>query len=296
MTDLEALYRAVLARPEEDMPRLAYADEVGERGDPARAEFIRAHIGRANFIARKHGISYRECPVTAGDASARCAECHESVALEMRAYHELLKDNRERWEPACVACGGEKYARLAHGTITSGKTTLPVTRVRYQCPACKGTGRQPCRWERGFPVVEVAEMRQVWQLGKCPKCAGAGEIKYAVPELGEKYERLGRWRAETRKCEACSAGAAWRPTPWLCDAIRTHHVAGVEVLYHRPLECHHGYAWESHANPVSHTPRVPWPVHGHCSGIYGTLEEATAALARAVVLAALEWLDAQGAK
>lgn len=34
MTDLEALYRAVLASPDEDTPRLAYADEVEERGDP----------------------------------------------------------------------------------------------------------------------------------------------------------------------------------------------------------------------------------------------------------------------
>ena len=47
MTDLEALHAAVLAHPEEDTPRLAYADELEERGDPERAAYIRWHISGA---------------------------------------------------------------------------------------------------------------------------------------------------------------------------------------------------------------------------------------------------------
>lgn len=40
MTDRELLLKAVLANPEEDLPRLMYADEI-EESEPARAEFIR---------------------------------------------------------------------------------------------------------------------------------------------------------------------------------------------------------------------------------------------------------------
>ncbi|MBN9120501.1 MAG: TIGR02996 domain-containing protein [Planctomycetes bacterium] len=37
----DALYAAILAHPDEDTPRLMYADHVEEHGEPARAEFIR---------------------------------------------------------------------------------------------------------------------------------------------------------------------------------------------------------------------------------------------------------------
>ena len=40
-TEQKQLYRAVLNHPDEDTPRLMYADWLDENGDPARAEFIR---------------------------------------------------------------------------------------------------------------------------------------------------------------------------------------------------------------------------------------------------------------
>jgi uncharacterized protein (TIGR02996 family) len=45
-----ALYRAILAQPDEDTPRLVYADWLQENGEPERAEFIRAQcrLARAN--------------------------------------------------------------------------------------------------------------------------------------------------------------------------------------------------------------------------------------------------------
>ena len=42
--DADALLRAVLAAPDDDAPRLVYADWLDEHGDPARAEFIRVQI------------------------------------------------------------------------------------------------------------------------------------------------------------------------------------------------------------------------------------------------------------
>jgi uncharacterized protein (TIGR02996 family) len=41
MTDREALLRAVIENPDDDAPRLVYADWLDEHGDPDRAEFIR---------------------------------------------------------------------------------------------------------------------------------------------------------------------------------------------------------------------------------------------------------------
>ena len=48
MTDTrDALYRAICAEPDEDTPRLAFADLVDEEGDHHRAGFIRAQIALA---------------------------------------------------------------------------------------------------------------------------------------------------------------------------------------------------------------------------------------------------------
>src|SRR4051812_13085406 len=44
MTDGDALLAAILAHPEEDTPRLAYADWLDEHGHPERSEFIRVQI------------------------------------------------------------------------------------------------------------------------------------------------------------------------------------------------------------------------------------------------------------
>jgi uncharacterized protein (TIGR02996 family) len=49
--DADALLRAVLAAPDDDAPRLIYADWLDEHGDPARAEFIRAQV----VLARSAG-------------------------------------------------------------------------------------------------------------------------------------------------------------------------------------------------------------------------------------------------
>jgi uncharacterized protein (TIGR02996 family) len=44
MTDLEALHQAVLDHPDDDTPRLIYADALEDAGDSERAAFIRAHV------------------------------------------------------------------------------------------------------------------------------------------------------------------------------------------------------------------------------------------------------------
>jgi uncharacterized protein (TIGR02996 family) len=44
MTDRDALLAAIIARPEDDLPRLVYADWLEETGNAARAAFIRTQV------------------------------------------------------------------------------------------------------------------------------------------------------------------------------------------------------------------------------------------------------------
>ena len=43
-TDRDALYRAICAQPDEDTPRLAFADLLDEEGEPDRARFVRTQV------------------------------------------------------------------------------------------------------------------------------------------------------------------------------------------------------------------------------------------------------------
>ena len=134
----EALYAACLAEPDEDTPRLAYADWLDEHDENAqRAELIRVQCG---IIACKHCKRY---------------DCAEIVARE----RELLAIAKA-WETLpCQRCGGSSCDA--------------VTRSGATCPVCGGTGdllklpmtllsdppqqaRRTVHWIRGFSVLECA--------------------------------------------------------------------------------------------------------------------------------------------
>jgi uncharacterized protein (TIGR02996 family) len=80
MTDREALVRAIIERPDDDAPRLIFADWLDENGEPERAEFIRIQcelankatqddrwrelVARADDHLRKHGELWTKGPAT----------------------------------------------------------------------------------------------------------------------------------------------------------------------------------------------------------------------------------------
>ena len=68
MTDRDALLAAIIANPDEDTPRLAYADLIQEAGEEERAEFIRV-----------------QCEL------ARMGHTHEDLSKAMNLYARYLK-------------------------------------------------------------------------------------------------------------------------------------------------------------------------------------------------------------
>jgi uncharacterized protein (TIGR02996 family) len=55
--DREALLRAVASAPDDDLPRLVYADWFDENGDPDRAVFIRAQVEFARHYREAQGLN-----------------------------------------------------------------------------------------------------------------------------------------------------------------------------------------------------------------------------------------------
>ncbi|MDY3561703.1 TIGR02996 domain-containing protein [Gemmata sp. JC673] len=117
LSDRDALLAAIRVHPDEDTPRLAYADWLDEHGDAAQAEFIRAQCELA-AAADEYGGShamyeflrdrYHHGLLTT-DWSRIDAGVHRLVTLETRA-NELLNRHRGAWEPPA---GGSARVRWA---------------------------------------------------------------------------------------------------------------------------------------------------------------------------------------
>jgi uncharacterized protein (TIGR02996 family) len=63
MSDRVAFLRAIAEHPDDDLPRLVYADWLDEHGDPARAEFIRVQCELTRLVpddGRRSELHVRE--------------------------------------------------------------------------------------------------------------------------------------------------------------------------------------------------------------------------------------------
>jgi uncharacterized protein (TIGR02996 family) len=91
-SDGDALFRALCESPNDDTPRLVYADWLEESGDPDRAEFIRLQCERWNL-----------CPA------------YPTVTEARTRATQLLRAHRDRWDAELqTAIGltwGEMYVR-----------------------------------------------------------------------------------------------------------------------------------------------------------------------------------------
>jgi uncharacterized protein (TIGR02996 family) len=121
MSERDAFLAGILAHPEDDAPRLLYADWLDERADP-RGEFIRVQVSLAN-------PDYRECighvhSVLCGDLNAPRVARHQKHDALRRRERELFESmganpfafgaglctvtiDRDKWErPGGVFPGG----------------------------------------------------------------------------------------------------------------------------------------------------------------------------------------------
>jgi len=106
LSDRDALFAAICANPEEDTPRLMFADWLDENGEPERAEFIRLQCELARlaedgsdsqplyeFLCERDYVTRPSADWTQIDNGI-----HRRIALAMRA-DDLAKRHGERWVP-----------------------------------------------------------------------------------------------------------------------------------------------------------------------------------------------------
>jgi uncharacterized protein (TIGR02996 family) len=132
----EPFLRAILDAPDDDGPRLVYADWLDERGDHARAEFIRLQV-----------------------EMERLGEEHPARGLmEQREYTLLAAHHREWVAPLPKPRGiqWDRFARLSWPKIR----TLPAFERGFACDIIAENGTKFCRHaSRVFRASPVTGLR-----------------------------------------------------------------------------------------------------------------------------------------
>ncbi len=133
----EALIAAILEDPDDDLPRLAYADWCEENGDDARADFIRVQIERTrlpSWDGRQGGLAARERRLLSrhGRAWAPAGPCLvwfrrgfvERVSASMRTLL-AVGDELDAGHPV------QDVDVWREGKPHEGRAVGPLTRMRF---------------------------------------------------------------------------------------------------------------------------------------------------------------------
>ena len=132
--------------PEDDLPRLVYADWLEERGQGPRSEFIRLQIELARWSPDK-------AP----------AEGHEALRVRER---ELLASHAANW----LLPSPTPFPPVVADPEQTGWGLKAQTRP--------GDRYIPVEFRRGFPDKVFCTLADWWG-GECGRCGGAGRLSWA---------------------------------------------------------------------------------------------------------------------
>lgn len=159
MTDRDALYAAILARPHEDTPREVLADYLDDNSESDRAAYIRTGV--------EHTRSGK-------------VECE----------HRIMHDPGGWNAPYLIRCGACDFCTRIQYLEDAGKRYAPDLPVGYAWTHEEDPDvvhRPPPSWpviifRRGFPDELRCDLR-TFVGGECENCGGTGRVD------GDRYEQ-----------------------------------------------------------------------------------------------------------
>lgn len=131
MSTETALLRTIRDMPDEDTPRLVYADYLEEEGNSARAEFIRVQIERANMSnddARRNALEDREHELLAEHECAWLGVAYDNMdevagwTFERGFVEEVAASPYFMHKPGAGLCAGHPIRRWR---VQSGQDNMP---------------------------------------------------------------------------------------------------------------------------------------------------------------------------
>ncbi len=203
-TDRDAFMAAILAAPDDDLPRLVFADWLDEHGEPERAEFIRVQCELARLVGEYNQdvdpVHHFGSLLVVGYSQHDPLIAHHRRAVERindapTKPHALRQREREflaypwfDWLPSLTGGNKSWEGRVSHGQWGS----IDV-----------GQSRIKCAFSRGFP----ARITCTW----ADWCRHAARISAACPirNAADACVMLTTWPPEQELLDITSRGNPW---------------------------------------------------------------------------------------
>jgi uncharacterized protein (TIGR02996 family) len=176
----EAFLQAILEAPEDDAPRLVYADWLEENGDPERAEFIRVQI-RFSSLGPDDPAWAR---LQAREQALWKAHAEEWLAPLPRATREWVVF--ERGFPGRVSCPFHELPGLDEGLWK----VAPVTGLRLHDPWSLDSG---ANWGGTFDSeeeVRALHRERVREVAAAPQLARFTRLECQESDLDDQDVRV----------------------------------------------------------------------------------------------------------
>jgi uncharacterized protein (TIGR02996 family) len=221
------LLRAVLAEPEDDAPRLIYADWLDEEGEGDRAEFIRVQCA----LARRNPRYCRQ---------STCNQAGHGPCSYCRDTDDLRSREQELW-------GSWPHADDVRSQI---HPTLPVGWAWTILPEWMGGALvPPCAVVRRGFVARVRCRLEDWIGEGCKVCLGNG---YTYPHIIGVGGKPGP-REDCPHCDATGRIDAHGPA-----IVAAHPVERVEVTDREPIRIAGLWYWYQNESSFSphHLPQT----------------------------------------
>jgi uncharacterized protein (TIGR02996 family) len=143
LPEWELLLKAVVASPDDDLPRLVAADWLDEHGEPERAEFIRVQVERAKADRPELGLREKALlnnpllgPIWAIEACPGVVSLDFGTSVRSVGVSGAERVTFRRGFPYRVACAADEWVRYGGGIIPRQPVReLTLTRCEEVEPA-----------------------------------------------------------------------------------------------------------------------------------------------------------------
>jgi uncharacterized protein (TIGR02996 family) len=228
MSDRDALHAAICANPDDDTPRLIFADWLDDRGEAKRAAYIRASIEEYRQSTADTSASAMHEFFSAHIRLANVLVDWSDVELEMGKLHAAIFETQNlKSQPTIKSeklpqIKGVKYGLISRGFFKSIHITKPADFLKHQKTLFRASPITSLWFER-LNLEEARELTRSSDLSRIREIGFGRNVEpEAIRAIGNHRDAIGVRKLELlageeceEQCEALASGMKWSGVNWL---------------------------------------------------------------------------------